>query len=115
MDEHEIREKLEKYVFYHLIRVTDSIETKGLADTLLTLGLRVECVELQHTGRVFGIQISNGATVGVRHPGLDPRHKEKVIDRVAMLCRAAPELRKEKLTPYWEGTHQMHSVRGMAD
>jgi SAM-dependent methyltransferase len=86
---------------------------KGLSDTLLTLGLRVDHIEVQSTAKVHRPRFANGATVGEPHHGYDPKAATKAIDRVALVCRSAPEVRNEKLTEYWEGTHRHHSVRGL--
>lgn len=88
---------------------------KGLVDTLLSLGLRVDHLELQWTGEILRPKVVNGASVGVPSSSYDPLRALKAIDRAALLCRMAPELRKEKLTQYWEGTHQLHSVGGTID
>jgi SAM-dependent methyltransferase len=65
---------------------------KGLKDSLLTLGFKVERVELQ-----------------VNLPP-DDSAKEKVIDRVVMTCTADPELRRQDFAEYWEGKHNLHST-----
>jgi SAM-dependent methyltransferase len=89
---------------------------KGLVDTLLTFGIRVDHAEFQYSGEIVHPQVANGASVRIPHPGYDPASATKAIDRVALLGRMAPELRNERLTEYWEGTqHKLHTVQGEAD
>jgi SAM-dependent methyltransferase len=64
---------------------------KGLTDSLLTLGLRVERQELE----------GNFAP--------DPADEMKLVDRVVMTCRKDLALQNPKLARYWDGLHTLHS------
>ena len=64
---------------------------KGLRDSLASFGLLVESEQLQ-----CGFDP-------------DPSDKQKVIDRVNLVCRKDSSGVKKAVQRYWEGIHALHS------
>ena len=85
--------------------------TKGLADTLHSLGLAVQQTEYLnpqlHAAPVLTLKERLRALLGA-----PPAPRAPVVDRMTLVCRLAPEVLDARVTKYWDGTHHIHTRGG---
>jgi 2-polyprenyl-3-methyl-5-hydroxy-6-metoxy-1,4-benzoquinol methylase len=92
---------------------------KGLTDTLFSLGLIVEKVELLNTGEVlleemstvtYTIRATQEQVTQLAPPKIHLKNpKVGKIDRATLLCRKASEIEDTDISRYWNSTHLRHT------
>ncbi len=74
--------------------------TKGLMDTLYSLGLTVQHIEY----------LNPDTHANQAQPG------EPLLDRMAMVCQMTPQMLDRSVSNYWDRTHRMHTTyQGMVN
>lgn len=95
---------------------------KGLIDTLFSLGLVVEQIELLNVQgslellppklQTIEIAITNEKVERLSSPQvrLNPAPESEVFDRVTLVCRKRSDIIDWNVMQYWDGTHKVHDT-----
>jgi len=77
---------------------------KGLMDTLLTLDLIVEDIELLHNNDLLSLA-PEGITYSITEP------IKHWIDRATLICTKQPSIEQPRVMDYWNSTHDVHTTQ----
>lgn len=95
---------------------------KGLIDTLFSLGLVVEKIQLLNVQNSLNLQAPKPQTIEIEITNekverltppqvtLEPPIESEVVDRATLLCRKSSEVIDWSVAQYWDGTHKVHDT-----
>lgn len=95
---------------------------KGLVDTLFSLGLVVEKIQLLNVQNSIRLRPPQAQTIKIEitdetverlvapQVTLIPEIEAEVVDRVTLMCRKASKVIDPNVAQYWDATHQVHDT-----